>query len=580
MFRENKRHLQKTIFSTLDELPAKHSKRLEQSWAGTFYREFFSRIDERPFAALFSAVDSRPNIPINVLLGLEALKAGFGWSDESLWDAFCFDLQVRFALGYRNLGEGQFDLRTVYNFRARLLEHLRETGEDLLGQAFAQVTDAQLSVIRLKTSQVRMDSTLIASNIRNLSRLELLVVVLQRVQRMLSEIDQARYAADLAPYLQGSSKQYVYRVSKEEGPQRIVAIGLLMQRLVSALEPLYAQDATYQLLQRVFREHFAVENEAARPKHGQELSADSLESPDDLEASYHCKRGASYKGYTANVSETCAPENPVQLIVMVQTAPNTTNDDDLMIEALPELKERLDVQELHTDGGYNSLEAYEACRQQDVAHIQTAIRGHSATVHTGLEAFDIATSVAGVPQSAVCPRGATAVVELTDKPERYVAHFPLSACATCPLGQRCLTRSRKRAPYRSLCFDAHDLEIARRRQRIAHDRQLGRNLRAAVESTIAALKRPFGDKLPVRGWFRMHSWMIHASLLLNVRRIHRYQRKPPRTVAQAAAMSQNVSLADTLTLFLLRFSQVRAHSGPWRGACSSAHDPFFVGFLA
>lgn len=555
MFRENKRHLQKTFLSTLDELPPKHLRRLEQSWAGTFYREFFSRMDERPFAALFSDVDSRPNIPINVLLGLEALKAGYGWSDESMWDAFCFDLQVRFALGYRSLGEGQFDLRTVYNFRARLLRHLRDTGEDLLGQAFAQVTDAQLSVIGLKTTQVRMDSTLISSNIRNLSRLELLVEVLQRVQRMLSEIDRERYAADLAPYLQGSSKQYVYRVSKEEGPQRIAAIGALMQRLVCALQPLYAQDATYQLLQRVFREHFVVENGATRTKHGQELKADSLESPDDLEASYHRKGGASYKGYTTNVSETCAPENPVQLIVMVQTAPNTTQDDDLLVEALPELKERLNVQELHTDGGYNSPEAYEACRQQDVAHIQTAIRGHSATVHTGLDAFDIATSAAGIPQSAVCPRGVTAVVEPTDKAERYVAHFPLSACATCPLSQRCLTRPTKRAQYRSLCFDAHDLEIARRRQRMAQDRQFGRNLRAAVESTIAALKRPFGDKLPVRGWFRMYSWMIHASLLFNVRRIHTYQRKPLRTVAQTTALSQKVSLADTRTSFLCRLCQ-------------------------
>jgi len=555
MFRENKQHLQETLFSTLDDLPAKHLKRLEQSWAGTFYQEFFSRIDERPFATLFSEVDSRPNIPINVLLGLEALKAGFGWSDERLWDAFCFDLQVRFALGYRNLSAGQFDLRTLYNFRARLLEHMRETGEDLLGQAFAQVTDAQLGVLGLKTGQVRMDSTLIASNIRNLSRLELLVVILQRVHRMLSEPDQARYAADLAPYLQGSSKQYVYRVSKEEGPQRIQAIGLLMLRLVSELEPTYAQQSAYQTLQRVFHEHFAVESEVTRPKQGSELSAASLASPDDLEASYHCKRGVGYKGYTTNVSETCAPENPVQLIVKVQTAPNTTNDDDLLVEALPEIKERLDVQELYTDGGYNSPEAYAACREQAVEHNQTAIRGHAATLHLGLDVFDITTSATGEPRSVVCPHGVQAVVEPANKAERYVAHFPLSTCEHCPLQSRCLARSRKRAPYRSLCFDAHDLEIARRRQRIRHDRQTGRNLRAAVESTIAALKRPYGAKLPVRGWFRVYSLMLQAGLMFNVRRIHRYLTQPPQPAAPAGAIRQEEALTNTLVSFFLRLGQ-------------------------
>jgi len=397
-----------------------------------------------------------------------------------------------------------------------------------------------------------MDSTMIASNIRDLSRLELLVVVLQRVHRMLSELDRARYALELAPYSKGTSKQYVYRVSKEEGPSRITAIGLLMHRLLTELEPVYAQDATYQMLQRVFREHFTVEADGVRTKHGQELSASSLASPDDLEASFRCKRGVAYTGYSANISETCAPENEVQLVVMVQTAPNTTNDDDLMVEALPELKRRLDMQEIYTDGGYNSMESYEACRDLGIEHVQTAIRGHSSTVHTGLHAFDVATSSAGIPRRAVCPQGEKVVVLRADKPERYVAHFPLSACAICPERDRCLTRVCKDAPYRSLYFDAHGLEIARRRQRITRDRREGRNLRAAVESTIAALKRPYGSKLPVRGWFRIHGWMICASFMVNVRRLHHYLGRPPLTEPAARALSLETGPEVTLFSFLGR----------------------------
>src|SRR4030067_840312 len=103
MFRQNKRHLQMPMLSSIDILPERQLKRLDESWAGVFYRESFSRIDERPFAVLYSEKDSRPNIPINVLVALEALKAGFNWSDEEMYDAFCFDLQVRYALGYRTL---------------------------------------------------------------------------------------------------------------------------------------------------------------------------------------------------------------------------------------------------------------------------------------------------------------------------------------------------------------------------------------------------------------------------------------------------------------------------------------------
>jgi hypothetical protein len=48
--------------------------------------EVFCRVDEAIFEVLYSDKASRPNVPVNVLVGLEILKAGFGWSDEE----FCF----------------------------------------------------------------------------------------------------------------------------------------------------------------------------------------------------------------------------------------------------------------------------------------------------------------------------------------------------------------------------------------------------------------------------------------------------------------------------------------------------------
>ncbi len=145
MFRPNVQHLQVPMFSTVDSLPAKVLKRLESSWAGTFYNQVFVRIDESIFAVLYSDEPSRPNIPINVLVGLETLKSGFGWTDEEMYDHFCFDVQVRYALGYRDLGDGYFALRTMYNFRDRVTQHMQESGENLIDKAFEQVTDEQIA---------------------------------------------------------------------------------------------------------------------------------------------------------------------------------------------------------------------------------------------------------------------------------------------------------------------------------------------------------------------------------------------------------------------------------------------------
>jgi len=112
---------------------------------------------------LYSEEPSRPNTPVNVLVSMEVLKAGFGWSDEEAHDAFIYNLQVRYALGYRDIREGEFDLRTLYNFRQRLSRYMQETGENLIARAFEQVADEQMEAYRLKTGKLRMDITQIAS---------------------------------------------------------------------------------------------------------------------------------------------------------------------------------------------------------------------------------------------------------------------------------------------------------------------------------------------------------------------------------------------------------------------------------
>ncbi len=350
MYKSNKRHLQPLLISNVNDLPEKKRKRLANSWAEDFYHDFFSRMDEDAFADLYVEHPSRPNVPVNWLVGLETLKAGFGWSDEELYDHFCFDLQVRYALGIHDLNESDFDLRTLYYFRERLSRYNLEHGVNLLTQAFEQITDQQLTILQVKTGKQRMDSTQIASNILEMSRLQLLVEAMQRMQRNLSEADQQRYGETLAPYLQGHSGQYVYRIKGKEAKQaHLQQIGEVIALLLDALRDGYAQDPAYQVLARFFADHFHLEARAVRPKSNQELQADSLQSVDDLEATYRRKGAQDYKGYVANLSETCDPDNELQLITKVQVAPNNTNDNALLLVALPDLKERTGLETLYTD---------------------------------------------------------------------------------------------------------------------------------------------------------------------------------------------------------------------------------------
>ena len=567
MFRKNDQHQQMPLFSSIDSLPEKQLKRLDESWAGVFYREFFTRIDEERFAVLYSDEPSRPNTPINVLAGLETLKSGFGWSDEEMYDHFCYDVQVRYALGYRDLSVGHFELRTMYNFRRRVTQHMQETGENVIEKAFEQITDEQITAFQLKTDKLRMDSTLIASNIREMSRLQLLVEVLQRVYRMLDEADQQRYANDFAAYLKGSSGQYIYHIKGEKGGEHIQRIGQLMHKLVEELSATYAGEHTYQMLQRVCEEHFVVEETTLRAKEGKELSASSLQSPDDWEATYRRKRGEEHTGYVANVTETCHPDNPFQLIVETQLEPNNTDDAVMLAEALPGLTERTDVDEMHTDGGYNSPEVDVAMREDRVTQIQTAIRGRKPSEEKlGLEDFDWQTKTDGEPHTVTCPQGRLVEVKPGRKEHRYCAAFEASGCEACPHSDRCPVRPLKRKPEKVLRFSQRELDLALRRQRSADARASKQNLRAAVEAAVRAVKHPFGNgKVPVRGNRRVSVVLIGSAAMNNVRRINRYliaQNRAGRAEKVPQREARSAEKHPVVSLFAFAWTQLRDRLWP------------------
>lgn len=526
MFRESKRHLQPVLISNINDLPAKQKKRLEQSWAGTFFREVYARIPETLFAELYSDLPSRPNAPVRLLVSLEFLKQNRGWSDEELYDEHTFDVQVRYAVGVHQLGEGDFDLRTLYYFRERLSRFAQEKGRDLIHEAFEAITDGQAKSLGIRLGKQRMDSTLISSNIRRMSRLQLVVEVLQRAYRMLSERDRQKWEKDFAPYLDGSSGKFVYRVKGKDVPEYLRAVGVLMVRLLKQLEEPYGKEPAYRVLQRVFAEHFRDGRKRVIVKSNEELSADSLQSPDDLEATYRVKGGQGHRGYTANVAESCDPKNEVQLITKVQVAPNTVDDSQLLTEAVPGLKERTGVEELITDGAYGSPAADQALTENGVELIQTGIRGREPDpAKVNLSDFIIRRNEKGIITSLRCPEGQTGKVNGIMQKTGYVACFDAQRCADCPLKKKCLSQEGKTEGLRKIRFTDQAARVAERRRRYENGKaRRGKNLRPAVEATLRSVKHCFRrGKASVRGLIRMTQVTVASAVMVNSRRIHRFE---------------------------------------------------------
>lgn len=560
MFRKNTKHQQPALISAASELPEKQRKRLENSWAGTFYKELFSRIDEQAFAVLYSEKGSRPNVPVNVLVGLEALKAGNGWSDQELYENYCYDLQVRYALGYDRLGEGDFEIRSLYYFRERLSKYNAEQGINLLEKAFEQITDAQIMDLKIQTGMQRMDSTQIASNIVSASRLHLLVEAVQRVERILNEADRVRLTETFAPYLKDSAGHYTYRIKGKEAVQEhLQKIGKTIHTLLLDLKSAYATQTAYQVLERIFAENFHLiaaspqGGSGVRAKENSEITSSCLQSVDDLEATYRTKGTGHYKGYVANITETCDPENEIQLITKVQVAPNNVDDGQLLAEALPNLKERTAIETMITDAGYGGEVSDSALQEQTVALIQTAIRGAQPDPRKfSLSDFDIQQDEKGDPKQITCPQGQTVPI-LPGRTTGWQARFDPSLCSTCPfqLNGRCRTQPQKRNPRYLLTFTSHEMRVAKRRKDFQSLRGHSHNLRSAVESTVRSVKHPFAvGKLPVRGKFRVACMMIASAATTNVRRIQRYQMAKMKQ-AQAAKSQQDKPVPATVVSFFV-----------------------------
>jgi len=352
-----------------------------------------------------------------------------------------------------------------------------------------------------------------------------MVESLIRVERILSEADRERLKDILTPFTSDSAGHYTYRVKgKEAVREHVQQIGEAVYALLQELHPEYEEESAYQVMSRLFTENFSIEENILRSKENAELNSDSLQSVDDLEASFRTKGRKQYKGYVSNISETCDPENELQLVTKVQVAKNNTNDTQLLAEALPDLKERTGIEKLYTDGGYGSPEMDKVLRKNEVRQIQTGIRGRKPNEKKlNLSDFDIKQAKSSKPTCITCPQSQVVSVQPSNQKKGYVAHFDAGICQGCPLVKICSAQKGNRDTNLHLHFSEPQMHVSQRRRRNKKHKDEAHNLRAAVEATVRQVKHPFpASKLPVRGRFRMNCMMVGSAMMTNVKRISRY----------------------------------------------------------
>lgn len=514
MFLENHSHLQQDIFGIESHLSESKRKKLHNSLEASFYKLIFCNIDEKLFTPLFSDTGSRPNAPVNVLVSSLILYQKKGWTTEELFDRIDFDLRLRFALGLNNLDDTPFCPATFFNFQNRLLKYFTETGINLLERVFDSLTQDQLKELKIKTDIQRMDSFQAMSNIRSYSRTQLLVEMLIRLYRALDEDDQQKYQEIFTPYLSQTSGKFIYSLSKSDIPHELEKLAVIYHRLYHALKPSYNSIEVFKIFERVYNEHFCIVSDKITVKDSKKIGSSSLQSPDDIDATFRSKRDNSYRGQVVNITETANPENSLNLITDVAVAANNTDDSTILNDRIDIIKAKTsDLNELHTDGAYGSSDNDKKMQEHTINHIQTAVRGRTPGV-----AIEIKETKPG-QHNVSCPQQST---QSQNTRKRYKACFDMTICSQCPYAEECQTIKQKES--RVFYFDEEMVKLQHRIHAIEQLPIERQKIRPNIEATVKEYTKAYNHKgkLKVRGIFKTILFAFTMSIGINFGRIYRY----------------------------------------------------------
>jgi hypothetical protein len=372
MFRTSPDSSQIDLLSNVEQFLREHDQEKlndPNAWHNVFLDQVTKRIPEARFAELFDKEGGCPNAPIRLLVAMLILKEGFGWSDEQLFEAIHFNLLVRRALGLLNLTDEVPVESTYYLFKQRLYCYQVETGVTLLQEVFQELTRDQAKRFGVAGEKLRMDSTLLDSNLATCTRLHLIIGCLQAFWKSLADGQKVHLnEADRALLDRLCAKrpsQIIYGLDETTKKAWLEDFGNLLLRLHQTYS--VQSSPRYELIERLLVEQYQIEGEGEEQvvmlKPAKEISADSLQSPHDEDAAYRKKKNETVRGYSANVTETC--EEELNLIVDVQVEPATTADNAYLKAAVQNSEAVLggEAQEISPDGAYYS-EANEAYAEE------------------------------------------------------------------------------------------------------------------------------------------------------------------------------------------------------------------------
>ena len=254
-----------TLNDSFINLSPRTQKIIMNSWCKDFADIVFPAINEERFAVLYSSNNaSRSNTPINFIIGSLMLKENNGLTDDELVESICCDVRYQYALHTTHLAEQPVSDRTFSRFRERLYNYEMETGTNLLEEEMLHLADVYARYMNLHSNVKRMDSLMIASRCKRMSRLEIIYQTTANAVCLIHRLGHDELInSGLRHYLDADDhNQMIYYCKTEDVSPRLEKVLREAQAVKDLMsDELWYSFSEYQLLLRVLREQGTVDEE-------------------------------------------------------------------------------------------------------------------------------------------------------------------------------------------------------------------------------------------------------------------------------------------------------------------------------
>lgn len=513
MFKKNPANKQMSLTDPYHQFPKYIQEALHNSWAEYFFRYIFANINEERFAVLFSNKYSRPNTPVNVLVGLLILKELNQWIDEDMMGALYFDYRAQYALGITDFEKERLCINTVGNFRSRLYEYAEKHGRDLLGEEVDALTEKLIKISEMDTSLARQDSFMISANCKMMGRLELIYTVNLNMVKVLAQEDASLIPESGKHYLEEKDKSaHIYKIKKEEVQSKTEQLLNESLALYEAVPQNLHESQAFLNLARLLEEQL----DDDIPKDAKEISSSSLQNPSEPDATYRKKGTKESTGYVMNAVEARDEEKKMSMIIDHDLQPNIVSDVELGQKALDNIK---GVKTLVNDGSYYSPDTVKKAIEKDIELIFSALNGRGAPEgKIGADQFTIDSN-----KIVRCPGGVKPFsAEYNDKRKEFTARFAKEDCASCALKGSCIFKERQKFNLVNFTEKKLVADTCRSLMGTTRHRKLG-DFRAGTEGVPSVMRRVYRiDELPVRGQISASIWNHCKVMAYNFRSFYAY----------------------------------------------------------